>query len=264
MYKIVFSTRVKIQVLVFMCEIKFNPSFLLLPRRHAQQPVAVNFSTTTPVKTAWKYQFSSRHLSFKTRGRVYSSCVQSAMLHASETWPLTKPNLQRLQRNDRAIIREICNVKLQDIVTTRSIELLAQLGIEDMDLILKERRLRWYGRGALQWCSQDSLWHTGWWKAWAWEAQDDMEAADRDYRELWKLSAIDPRTWRPCMQQASYPEGGPLMWMLPLYLHVNQKSEDDDVVILTMILHWKNKFSVYVFIHNNSTSIYSSTLTSGK
>ena len=34
--------------------------------------------------------------------------------------------------------------------------------------------------GTLQWCSQDSLWHTDWWKAWAWEAQDDMEAADRE------------------------------------------------------------------------------------
>ena len=32
----------------------------------------------------------------------------------------------------------------------------------------------------------------------------------------------------PCMQQASYLEGGPLMWMLPLYLHVNQKSDYDD------------------------------------
>ena len=32
----------------------------------------------------------------------------------------------------------------------------------------------------------------------------------------------------PCMQQGSYPEGGPLMWMLPLYLHVNKKSEYDD------------------------------------
>ena len=59
-------------------------------------------STTTHVKTAWKKfkdllpVLSSRHLSFKTRGRVYSSCVQSAMLHASETWPLTKPNLQLL------------------------------------------------------------------------------------------------------------------------------------------------------------------------
>ena len=64
------------------------------------------------------------------------------MLHASETWPLTKPNLQR---NDRAMIRQICSVKAQDIVTTRFNELLARLGIEDLDLILKERRLHWYG-----------------------------------------------------------------------------------------------------------------------
>ena len=63
-------------------------------------------STTTRVKTAWKKfkkllpVLSSRHLSFRTRERLYSSCVWSAMLHASETWPLTKRNLQRLQWND--------------------------------------------------------------------------------------------------------------------------------------------------------------------
>ena len=88
---------------------------------------------------------SSRHLSFKTCGRVYSSCVGRAMLHASETWPLTKPNLQRLQWNDRAMIRQICNVRPQDVVTTRPNELLAWLGIEELDLTLKERRNRWYG-----------------------------------------------------------------------------------------------------------------------
>ena len=58
------------------------------------------------------------------------------------------------------------------------------------------------------------------------------------WKQLWKLLAIDPHdrhTWRsgvrsdlPCMQQASYLERGPLMWMLPLYLLVNQKSDDDD------------------------------------
>ena len=102
------------------------------------------------MKTAWKKfkkllpVLSLCHLSFKTHGLVYSSCVRSAMLHASETWLLTKPNLQCLQRNDRAMIRQICNVRPQDIVTTRSNELLARLGIEDLDLILKERRLRWY------------------------------------------------------------------------------------------------------------------------
>ena len=32
----------------------------------------------------------------------------------------------------------------------------------------------------------------------------------------------------PCVQQASCMEGGPLLWIRPLYLHVNQKSDDDD------------------------------------
>ena len=111
-------------------------------------------STTTCVKTARKKfkelksvsVLSSRHFSFKTRGHVYSSCVRSAMLHASETLPVTKPCLLRLQRNDRAMIRQICNVKPQDTATIRSTELLAQLRIEDLDLVLKERRLRWYGQ----------------------------------------------------------------------------------------------------------------------
>ena len=56
-----------------------------------------------------------------------------------------KPNLQHLQRNTRAMIRQICNVRPQDIVNTRSNELLMRLGIEDQNLILKERRLQWYG-----------------------------------------------------------------------------------------------------------------------
>ena len=56
----------------------------------------------------------------------------------------------------------------------------------------------------------------------------------RDCRE-WKLSAIDPHdryTWRSGERSAmcaasQLPGRGALMWMLPLYLHVNQKSDDD-------------------------------------
>ena len=43
------------------------------------------------------------------------------------------------------MIRQICNVKPQNIVTTRSSALLARLGIKDLELNLKERRLCWYG-----------------------------------------------------------------------------------------------------------------------
>ena len=80
-------------------------------------------AVTTRVKTAWK-KFSellpvltSGHLSYKTRSHVYSPCVRSAMLHASETWPLTKTNLQRLQRKIRAMIRQICSIKPEDMAT---------------------------------------------------------------------------------------------------------------------------------------------------
>ena len=169
-------------------------------------------STTTRVKTAWKKfrdllpVLSSRHLSFKTRGRVYSSCVRSAMLHASETWPLTKPNLQHLQWNDRAMIRQICNVMPQDIVITRSNELLAWLGIEDLDLILKERRLCWYGHVERSSDAVKTAFHT------QVEGKHGLgrpkmtwkQLTERDCRE-WKLSTINPHdrhTWRSGVRSA--------------------------------------------------------------
>ena len=66
------------------------------------------------------------------------------MLHVSETWPLTKTKLQPLQRNDRAMIRQVCSIKPEDVAMVRSSELLAKLELEDLDLILRERRLLWF------------------------------------------------------------------------------------------------------------------------
>ena len=42
------------------------------------------------------------------------------------------------------------------------------------------------------------------------------------------------------MQQASSWKGNPLLWILPLYQHVNKKSDDDDdddEVVLTIVLN---------------------------
>ena len=107
-------------------------------------------ATTTRVKTAWKkfkelLPVLSSRLSYKTRGRVYSLCVRNAMRHASQTWPLSKPDLQSLRRSKRAMIRQICNVKPENVATVRSNELLARLEIDDLDIILRDKRLRWFG-----------------------------------------------------------------------------------------------------------------------
>ena len=128
------------------------------------------------------------------------------MLHANETWPLTKPNLQCLQRNERAMIRQICNVRPQDVVTTRSTELLARLDIEDLDLILMERRLNWYGHVERSNGEVKTAFHIQvegkrgpgrpkmTWK----------QLTERDCRE-WKLSAISPHDrnmWRSGVRSA--------------------------------------------------------------
>ena len=171
-------------------------------------------AVTTCMKTAWKKfrellpVLTSRHLSYKTRGHVYSSCVRSAMLHASETWPLTKTNLQRLQRNDRAMIGQICSIKSEDLATVRSSELLAKLELEDLDLILRERRLCWFGHVK---CSSDAI-------RTACDIQIDgrrgperpkltwKKLTERDRCE-WKLTTVDPQersTWRSGVRSAMH------------------------------------------------------------
>jgi len=40
---------------------------------------------------------TNRNISLIRRGRLYSSCVRSSMLHGSETWPVGKENEVALQ-----------------------------------------------------------------------------------------------------------------------------------------------------------------------
>ena len=53
------------------------------------------------------------------RGRLYSSCVLSSMLHGSETWPVRKENEVALQRAEMKMVRWMCGVKLQDRVPSK-------------------------------------------------------------------------------------------------------------------------------------------------
>ena len=142
-------------------------------------------TVTTRVKTAWKKfrellpVLTSRHLSYKTRGRV-----RSTMLHASETWPLTKTNLQR---NDRAMIRQICSIKPEDVATVKSSKLLAKLQLKDLDLTLRERRLRWFGH----------VEHSSGAVRTAWDKQiDGRQGARRPKLTLKKLTEKDCREWK--------------------------------------------------------------------
>ena len=86
---------------------------------------------------------TSKPVPFDLRGRLFSSNVRSSMLHGTETWPMTSAALHRLCRNDRAMIRWICGVKPSDDPSMD--ELHAKLGICNLAILVRERRLRWFG-----------------------------------------------------------------------------------------------------------------------
>ena len=70
----------------------------------------VDLAVTTRCSVAWdKFKsilpiLTSKHVSLKTRGKLYSTVVQSAMLHGCETWAPTADVIQCLQCNDRSMI----------------------------------------------------------------------------------------------------------------------------------------------------------------
>ena len=121
---------------------------------------------------------------------------------------------------------------VQDIFTTRSNELLARHGMEDLDFILNERRLHWYGHvecfnGAVKTAFESVSLGGPRWHGSSWQ-RGIAESGSSWLSTLMIVIPGDLVLDLPCLLQASYLEGGPLMWILPLYLHVNQKSDDDN------------------------------------
>jgi len=81
-------------------------------------------------------------MSLTMRGRLYSSFVQSSILHGSETWPTRKEIEVALQQEEMRMVKWMCGNKLQDRVPSKGLR--ERLGLDDMILVLQQIRLRWY------------------------------------------------------------------------------------------------------------------------
>ena len=170
-------------------------------------------SSTVRVKSAWgKFRellpiLTSRAIPITTRGRVYSSCVRSKMLHGSENWALTQSSLARLERNDKAMIRWICNVKPDQIQQIRTETLLETLCIPKLEDVIRKSRLRWYGHvershGWISKCRSITVpcrKKPG-------RPKKTWEETIRGDLKKWHLTEVDPQdrdAWRLCVQRAN-------------------------------------------------------------
>ncbi len=70
-------------------------------------------------------------------------CIRSVMLYGAETWALTRKLMEVLRASDRRIMRYMAGIRWQDMVF--SADVVNRYGVEDLETVLRRKRLRWYG-----------------------------------------------------------------------------------------------------------------------
>ena len=76
-----------------------------------QSDVDASAAVETIIRIGWnKFRqllplLTNKDMSLIVRGRLYSTCVRSSMLHGSETWPIRKENEVALQRAEMRMVR---------------------------------------------------------------------------------------------------------------------------------------------------------------
>jgi hypothetical protein len=109
----------------------------------------VDQAVTARIRSGWNSfrQLASfltaKDISLLERGKVYDACIRSCMLYGSETWALNRENEIKLERNEMKMVRWMVGTKLIERVPSK--ELRQRLGLEDMQSVLRKRRLRWLG-----------------------------------------------------------------------------------------------------------------------
>ena len=148
-------------------------------------------------------------LSLIMRGRLYSSCVRSSMLHGSETWPVRKENVVALQWAEMRMVRWMCGVKLKDRLPSK--ELRERLDVDAIALILQQNRLRWYGhvlrkddddrvKKCMEYEVEDSRPRGRPKRTWKEVVREDCQA-----RKLNKEDAMDRCKWRKVTKEVRWP-----------------------------------------------------------
>ena len=86
---------------------------------------------------------SSSTISLARPGMLFNSCVRGALLHASICWTLRREDIQRLLRNERAMLRWMLRVKAEGDVSLH--DMYSRLSLQPLESRLRINRLRWYG-----------------------------------------------------------------------------------------------------------------------
>ena len=102
-------------------------------------------------QTLFCSKFALKAMDDRTKGKLYEALVLGILLYGSETWALTTPNRQKLNKFHNSCVRYLCGARRrthQRQHTPTMASLFAKLHVHNMDHYLNARYLRWAGHVA--------------------------------------------------------------------------------------------------------------------
>ena len=87
----------------------------------------------------WK----SKNISLPVKVKLYESLVISTLLYGAELWPLPVTHMKKLEAAHHKFQQRLLGITWEDKV--RNEEIRRKTGLRKLELIIKERRLRWLG-----------------------------------------------------------------------------------------------------------------------
>jgi hypothetical protein len=74
---------------------------------------------------------------------VFDACIRPVLLYGAEAWGVTQGLESVFVSCDRRILRHMVGVTWRDGVS--SVEVAARCNVKELSVVLRERRLRWFG-----------------------------------------------------------------------------------------------------------------------
>src|SRR5271163_2990842 len=86
---------------------------------------------------------TGKYISLKLKGRVYNTCVRSAMIYGSEMWAMKTDQKASFERTEIRMVRWMSGVSLKE--KRRSADLRASMELDAVGEVVRRNRLRWLG-----------------------------------------------------------------------------------------------------------------------
>ena len=92
--------------------------------------------------------FTNKKVRMKTKLRMYGALILSTLLYGCQTWAITTTDMKRLEVLQQDCLRRILGIKWYDKISrVQVLQIVSSYGvrIRPVEVIIRERRLRWLG-----------------------------------------------------------------------------------------------------------------------